>query len=55
MIIASAIAVIGAVFAFLYYGWLPSLAFLILGAIAFGVSRLFDMIVDLFSTIEGKR
>lgn len=52
MLMVSAIAVIGAVFAFLNYGWLPCLALLILGAIAFGVSQLFDLIVDLFSSIE---
>jgi hypothetical protein len=50
MLIVTVVALVAAVFAFLNYGWLPSLGFLVLSSIAFALSRLFDLIGDLFNS-----
>ncbi len=51
MLLIAAVAVIGAIFAFLRQGWFPSLGLLILGSVAFALSRLFDLIGDLFASL----
>ena len=53
MLIVTVVALIAAVFAFINYGWLPSLGLLVLSSIAFALSRLFDLIGDLFSSAAG--
>ena len=50
MLIVTVVALVAAVFAFLNYGWLPSLGLLVLSSIAFALSRLFDLIGDLFNS-----
>ena len=52
MLVVAAVAVAGSLFALLRYGWLPALELLILGSVAFAVSRLFDLIGDLFASIR---
>ncbi len=52
MIAVSAIAVLAAIFALLSQGWLPSLLLLILGALAFALSCVFDLLGDLFASID---
>jgi len=52
MLIVTAVALVAAVFAFIGYGWLPALELLVLGLIAFALSRLFDLIGDLFGSME---
>lgn len=52
MVLVSVVALLGAIFAFLYYGWLPSLGLLLLGSVAFALSRLFDLIGDLFASLD---
>ena len=54
MLVVSVVAMVGAIFAFLSYGWLPSLALLILSSMAFAVSKLFDLIGDLFGTTDAR-
>jgi hypothetical protein len=51
MLVVTGVALIGAIFAFLRYGWLASLGLLILGSVAYGLSRVFDLIGDLFASI----
>ena len=53
MLIVTAVALVAAVFAFIYYGWLPGLGLLVLSSIAFALSRLFDLIGDLFGSMGG--
>jgi hypothetical protein len=53
MVVVSGIAIFAAVFALLSHGWLPSLALLILSAMAFALSRMFDLVGDLFASIHG--
>lgn len=50
MLVASAVALIGAIFAFLSYDWFPGLCLMVMASIAFAVSRLFDLIGDLFAS-----
>jgi hypothetical protein len=52
MMIVCVVALFGAIFAFINYGWLASLALLILGSLAFGLARLFDLIGDLFGSTD---
>jgi Zn-dependent protease with chaperone function len=52
MLITTAVALVAAVFAFIGYGWLPALELLVLGLIAFALSRLFDLIGDLFGSMD---
>jgi len=49
MYIVAGVSVVAGLFAFPYYGWLPSLAFFILGALAFGLARVFELLGDLFA------
>jgi CHASE2 domain-containing sensor protein len=51
-ILVTGVALVGSIFAFLSYGWLPSLGLLILGSVAFALSRLFNLIGDLFASIH---
>ena len=53
MLMVAAVALVAAVFAFIGYGWLPGVGLLILSSIAFALSRLFDLIGDLFGSIGG--
>ena len=53
MLVVSGVTLIAAFFALLSYGWLPGLGLLILGSVAFALSRLFDLISDLFAAIRG--
>lgn len=52
MLGVTAAALVGALFAFLNYGWLPSLGLLILGSVAFGLSQIFDLLGDLFAWLN---
>jgi len=52
MMIVAIIGGIGALLALINYGWWPALALFILSALAFGLSRLSDLIGDLFGLIE---
>ncbi len=54
MALVTVIAVIGAIFALLSYGWWPSLALLILGSLAFALSKLFELMGDLFATADAE-
>ena len=50
MYIVAGVSVVAGVFAFLYYGLLPSLAFLILGALAYGLARVFELLAEVFTS-----
>lgn len=50
MYIVTGVSVLAGVFAFLYYGWLLALGFLILGALAFGLGRVFELLGELFAS-----
>ncbi|HLP76692.1 MAG TPA: hypothetical protein VK327_07185 [Candidatus Paceibacterota bacterium] len=52
LFITSVIGIISAIIVLFTHGWLPSLALLILGLIAFGLSRLFDFIGVLLAFSE---
>ena len=57
MLVVTVICVLAAAFAFLHSGWMPSLGFLALGSLAFGLSRVFDLLGELFAsqrTVERK-
>ena len=47
MLIVAVVPLVGAAFAFLSYGLLAGLALLILSALAFGLSKFFDLVGDL--------
>ena len=51
LIVVAGISVIAAIFA-LRAGWLPCVGLLILGALAFGLSRVFNLLADLFASIH---
>ncbi len=51
LLVVTAVALGGTLFAFYFYGVMLSLAFLILGAVALGLSQVFDLLGDLFSAI----
>jgi len=51
MLVVSVVASIGAIFALFRHGWLPSLGLLVLGSVAFALSRLFALLGDLFNSI----
>jgi hypothetical protein len=53
MVGVSALAILAAIFAFWYAGLLVSVGLLLLGFIAFGLSRIFDLLDDLFAAIGG--
>jgi hypothetical protein len=50
MLVASVVGMVAAVVAFFNYGWLPGFAFLLLGIIAYALSRVFDLLADLLAT-----
>jgi hypothetical protein len=52
MVVVSCVALLAAIIAFFKYGWFSSLGLLIAGSIAFALSRLFDLIGDLFASIH---
>lgn len=52
MLIVAGIALLAAILALLRYGWLPCAGFLILGAIAFGLSQVFDLLGELFAPTD---
>jgi hypothetical protein len=52
MVGVSVVAVLAAIFAFFRGGWLPGVSFLILASIAFGLSRIFDLLGDLFASTD---
>lgn len=52
MLAVSGISIVVAVFALLSQGWLSGIAVLILGTIAFALSRVFDLLGDLFASIQ---
>ena len=52
MLMVAAVAVVGSIFALARYGWLPCLELLILGSLAFGLSRLFDLIGGIYASIQ---
>jgi hypothetical protein len=51
MLFTTAVALIGAILAFLTYGWWPALELFILGLIAYALSRVFDLLDTLFASI----
>lgn len=50
MLVVTAVCAFAAVFALLRYGWLAGLGFVVLGALAFGLSRVFDLVGELFAS-----
>lgn len=50
MLIVSVMGAVTAVLALFTYGWMPGLALFLLSAIAFGLSRVFDLLADLLSS-----
>lgn len=52
MVIVAGMAVMAAIFALASRSWMPSVGFLILGALAFALSRVFDLLGDLFAAIH---
>jgi hypothetical protein len=55
MLIVTAVCLFAAMFGFLRYGWLAGLTLSVLGALAFGLSRLFDLLGDLFALSKSDR
>jgi hypothetical protein len=51
MIFASAIGAIAAIVALLSYGWLAGLSLFLLSVIAFAMSRVFDLLADLLTSV----
>ncbi len=51
MIIVGAISAVGAVLALFSYGWAPGLTLFILGLIAFALSRVFDLLAALLTSV----
>lgn len=51
MYVVTGIVIITAIFAFLRDGWVPGAELLILAAVAFALSRVFDLIGDLFTLL----
>ena len=51
MVIASAIGAITAIVAFFTHGWLAGLGLLLLSVIAFAMSRVFDLLADLLTSV----
>ena len=49
MYIVTGVSVVAGLFALVYYGWLLGLGFLILGALAFGLARVFELLGELFA------
>jgi len=47
-----AVSVIAAIFAFLNLGWLAALGFLLVGGLAYGVSRVLELIGEVFASIH---
>jgi hypothetical protein len=54
MMMVCVVSLFGAIFAFIKFGWFPALTLLILASIAYGLSRLFDLIGDLFDSTDGR-
>jgi hypothetical protein len=52
MVLVSAIGMVATVFAFLGHGLFGGIAFLLLSAIAFAMSRVFALIDDLLATVD---
>lgn len=52
MIMSTVAALVAAIFAFLYQGWIPGVGLLLLGSLAFGLSRLFAMIEHLMGALH---
>lgn len=52
LLLVSGIGFIGAIFAFASGGWFPCLTLLILSSLAFGLSRLLDLVSDLLKASE---
>jgi len=48
----TAVAFFGGIFTLLLYGWLAGLAMWILSALAFALSRLFELIGELFAALD---
>jgi hypothetical protein len=48
----TAVAFFGGIFTLLHYGWLAGLAMWILSALAFALSRLFELIGELFAALD---
>ncbi len=53
MIVLSIVGIVAGLFAFLSYGWSPALTLILLGAIAFALSRVFDLLADLLASVGG--
>ena len=51
MLVASIIGTMTAAWVLLAFGWLPSLALFLLSLIAYGMSRVFDLLADLLAAI----
>ena len=51
MIIVGAISVVGAILALFSYGWAPGLTLFVLGLIAFALSRVFDLLAALLTSV----
>jgi len=51
MILASAIGAIAAIITFLSHGWLAGFSLFLLSVIAFAMSRVFDLLADLLTSV----
>jgi hypothetical protein len=52
LLVVTAVAFFGGIFTLLHYGWLAGLAMWILSALAFALSRLFELIGELFAALD---
>ena len=50
MLGVAGVCVFAAVIAFLSVGWMPSVGFLVLGSLAFGLARIFELLGELFAS-----
>jgi hypothetical protein len=55
LIVTSVVGMIAAILALFNYGWFPGLTLFFLSVIAYGLSRVFDLLSDLLGSVEEKR
>jgi hypothetical protein len=53
MLLVAVVTVVAAIFAFMNYGWLAGLSLVVLSSITYALSRLFELIGDLFGSMNG--
>lgn len=55
LIITSVVGMIAAILALFNYGWFPGLTLFFLSVIAYGLSRVVDLLDDLLAAVEGSK